>query len=142
MRIKFTSRFVGDQAAAHRFYTEVLGFETKSNIPLGDDHSWLTVVSPEDPDGPELVLEPGDHPAVAAFKDALLADGIPFTALVVDDVEAEAARLRAHGVQFTQEPLDAGPVVTAVIADGFGNLLQLVEMKPVPAEAAPTPATA
>ena len=99
-------------------------------------------MSPEDPDGPELVLEPGDHPAVAAFKDALLADGIPFTALVVDDVEAEAARLRTHGVQFTQEPLDAGPVVTAVIADGFGNLLQLVEMKASPVEAATAPATA
>jgi catechol 2,3-dioxygenase-like lactoylglutathione lyase family enzyme len=142
MRIHFTSLFVGDQAAAHRFYTEVLGFQTKSDIPVGEEHRWLTVVSPEDPDGPELVLEPGDHPAVAPFKDALLADGIPFTALVVDDVEAEAARLRGHGVQFTQEPLDAGPVVTAVIADGFGNLLQLVEVKPVPAEAVPEPATA
>jgi catechol 2,3-dioxygenase-like lactoylglutathione lyase family enzyme len=132
MRIKFTSLFVDDQAGAQRFYTEVLGFQTKSDIPVGEAHRWLTVVSPEDPDGPELVLEPGDHPAVAPFKEALLADGIPFTALVVDDLQAEVARLRGHGVRFTQEPLDAGPVVTAVLADGFGNLLQLVEVKPTP----------
>lgn len=142
MRIKFTSVFVTDQQAAHRFYTEVLGFETRSNIPLGDDHSWLTVVSPDDPDGPELVLEPSEHPAVAPFKEALLADGIPFTAFVVDDVEAETARLQARGVEFTQEPLDAGPVVTAVFADGFGNLLQLVQTKAAHAEAEPTPASA
>ena len=134
MRINLTSILVDDQDKALRFYTDVLGFEKKTDVPLGE-HRWLTVVSPEDRDGVELVLEPDEHPAVKPFKQALAADGIPFTALVVDDVEAEAVRLRAHGVQFTQEPLDAGPVVTAVIADGFGNLLQLVEVKPAPVTA-------
>ena len=136
MKIKYTSLFVDDQAAAQRFYTEVLGFQTKSDVPLGEGVRWLTVVSPQDPDGTEIVLEPSDHPAVAPFKAALMADGIPFNMFVVDDLDAELARLRAHEVRVVQDRLDAGPVVTAVIDDGFGNLLQLAEPKPVEAAAA------
>ena len=132
MRIRFTSLFVDDQAAALRFYTEVLGFETKSDIPLGEGARWLTVVSPQDPDGPELVLEPASHPAVAPFKEALLADGIPFTMFVVDDLAAELERLRGHGVRVIGEPMDAGAVTVAVIEDGFDNLLQLAEYKAAP----------
>jgi catechol 2,3-dioxygenase-like lactoylglutathione lyase family enzyme len=132
VRIRFTSIFVDDQEGALRFYTDVLGFEKKADIPMGEGVRWLTVVSPEDPDGPELVLEPGAHPAVPPFKAALVADGIPFTAFAVQDVHAEVERLRGLGVPVTQEPLDLGPVITAVVDDGFGNLLQLAEAKPMP----------
>ena len=113
MRITLTSVLVDDQDKALRFYTEVLGFEKKTEIPLGD-HRWLTVVSPEDRNGVELVLEPDEHPAARPFKAALVADGIPFTSFAVPDVHAETERLRALGVTFTQEPLQMGPVTTAV----------------------------
>jgi catechol 2,3-dioxygenase-like lactoylglutathione lyase family enzyme len=132
MRIRFTSIFVNDAETALAFYTDVLGFEKKADIPLGEGVRWLTVVSPEDPDGPELVLEPSEHPAVRPFKEALMADGIPFTAFAVDDVAAEVDRLRGLGVGVAQEPLDAGPVILAVIEDGQGNLLQLAQAKPMP----------
>ena len=89
------------------------------------EHRWLTVVSADDPDGVELVLEPDGHPAVRPFKQALVADGIPFTSFAVDDVHAETARLKAAGVVFTQEPLAMGPVTTAVLDDTCGNLIQL-----------------
>jgi catechol 2,3-dioxygenase-like lactoylglutathione lyase family enzyme len=128
MRIRLTSVLVDDQATAFRFYTEVLGFLPRMDVPLGE-HRWLTVVSPEDPDGPELLLEPSDHPAVAPFKAALVEDGIPFASFAVDDMESEVARLKALGVRFTQEPLDAGPVVTAVLDDTSGNLIQLAQAK-------------
>lgn len=131
MRIRFTSIFVDDQEAALRFYTEVLGFETKADIPMGDGVRWLTVVSPEDPDGPEIVLEPSSHPAVAPFKSALLADGIPFTAFAVDDIAAEVERLKGRGVRFTQEPVDMGVVILAVFEDGSGNLIQIAQAKPM-----------
>jgi catechol 2,3-dioxygenase-like lactoylglutathione lyase family enzyme len=123
-RINITSVLVDDQDKALRFYTEVLGFAKKTEIPLGD-HRWLTVVSPDDPDGTELLLEPDSHPAVGPFKRALQNDGIPFTSFAVDDVTAEYERLRALGVRFTQEPLEAGPVTTAVLDDTCGNLIQL-----------------
>jgi catechol 2,3-dioxygenase-like lactoylglutathione lyase family enzyme len=126
MRIGLTSIFVDDQAKALRFYTEVLGFAKKTEIPMGE-HSWLTVVSPQDPDGVELVLEPSDHPAVGPFKAALVEDGIPFTSFFVDDVAAEVERLRARGVVFTQEALTMGPVTTAVLDDTCGNLVQLAQ---------------
>jgi catechol 2,3-dioxygenase-like lactoylglutathione lyase family enzyme len=125
MRITLTSIFVPDQEAALRFYTEVLGFRAKTDVPLGE-HRWITVVSPEDPDGCELVLEPDDHPAVGPFKEAVAADGIPFTAFSVDDVDAEYERLTALGVRFTQPPAVMGPVTTAVLDDTCGNLIQLV----------------
>jgi catechol 2,3-dioxygenase-like lactoylglutathione lyase family enzyme len=124
IRINLASVLVDDQAKALAFYTEVLGFQKKNDIPLGDAR-WLTVVSPADPDGPELVLEPDSHPAVKPFKAALVEDGIPFTSFAVDDVTAEFDRLRALGVRFTQEPMDAGPVTVAVLDDTCGNLIQI-----------------
>jgi DNA-binding transcriptional ArsR family regulator len=128
-RITLTSVLVDDQDKALRFYTEVLGFRKKTEVPLGE-HRWLTVVSPDDPDGPELVLEPDEHPAAGPFKRALQADGIPFTAFAVDDVRAEHRRLSALGVRFTQEPADLGGVTTAVLDDTCGNLIQLVAPAP------------
>jgi len=125
MRINLTSVLVDDQAKALRFYTDVLGFTKKSDVPLGE-HSWLTVVSPEDPDGTELLLEPSGHPAVAPFKAALVRDGIPFTSFAVDDVAREHERLVALGVRFTQPPTEMGPVTTAVFDDTCGNLIQIV----------------
>lgn len=127
MRINLASVLVDDQQKALRFYTEVLGFVKKNDVPMGE-HSWLTVVSPQDPDGVELVLEPGDHPAVGPFKAALVADGIPFTSFAVDDVQQEYERLRALGVTFTQPPTAMGPVTTAVLDDTCGNLIQLAAM--------------
>lgn len=127
MRINLTSVFVDDQDRALRFYTEVLGFQKKTEIPMGE-HRWLTVVAPEDPDGVELVLEPSDHPAVGPFKSALVGDGIPFTSFAVADVAAETERLRALGVRLTQEPLAMGPVTTAVLDDTCGNLIQIASM--------------
>jgi catechol 2,3-dioxygenase-like lactoylglutathione lyase family enzyme len=124
MRITVTSVLVDDQDKALRFYTEVLGFEKKTEIPLGEAR-WLTVVPPEQPDGTELLLEPDGHPAVRPFKEALVADGIPFTSFGVDDVPREFDRLRALGVRFTQEPLELGNVTTAVFDDTCGNLIQI-----------------
>jgi len=115
---------VDDQDKALRFYTEVLGFVKMTEIPLGE-HRWLTVVSPEDPDGVELVLEPDEHPAARPFKEALVADGIPFASSAVTDVHAETERLRALGVTLTQEPLQVGLVTTAVLDDTCGNLIQI-----------------
>ena len=124
MRISLASVLVDDQEKALRFYTDVLGFVEKHDIPVGEDR-WLTVVSPQDPDGTELVLEPSSHPAVKPFKEALAADGIPYTSFAVDDVKAEYERLRGLGVRFTQEPVDMGPVTTAVLDDTCGNLIQI-----------------
>ncbi len=124
MRITLTSVLVDDQDKAQRFNTDVQGFVTKHDIPMGE-HRWLTVVSPDDPDGVELVLEPDTHPAAKPFKDALVADGIPYTSFGVADVHAETERLRARGVVFTQEPAAMGPVTTAVLDDTCGNLIQI-----------------
>ncbi|CAM5291575.1 VOC family protein [Streptomyces pilosus] len=126
MRIHLTSVFVDDQAEALRFYTEVLGFVKKHDVPVGEKDRWLTVVSPEQPDGTELLLEPVGHPAAKAYRDALVTDGIPLAQFEVDDVAAEYARLSDRGVRFTQEPLEMGPVTTAVLDDTCGNLIQLV----------------
>jgi catechol 2,3-dioxygenase-like lactoylglutathione lyase family enzyme len=127
VRINLTGVHVDDQEKALRFYTEVLGFVKKNDVPLGE-HRWLTVVSPEEPDGVELVLEPSDHPAVAPYKEALVADGIPFTSFAVADVHAEFDRLKGLGVTFTQEPTAMGPVTTAVLDDTCGNLIQIAAM--------------
>ena len=127
MRINLASVLVDDQQKALRFYTEVLGFKEKTNVPIGEN-SWITVVSPEDPDGTELVLEPDEHPAAKPFKSALVADGIPFTSFAVKDVQAEYERLRGLGVHFTQEPTDMGPVTTAVLDDTCGNLIQIAHL--------------
>ncbi|MGW8670154.1 VOC family protein [Streptomyces niveus] len=124
MKIHLSSVFVNDQAQAQRFYTEVLGFQMKNDVPVGEDR-WLTVVSPADPDGTELLLEPSGHPAVKPFRDALVADGIPYTSFAVDDVRAEFERLQGLGVRFTQEPVEMGPVTVAVFDDTCGNLIQI-----------------
>ena len=123
-RITVASVLVDDQDKALKFYTDVLGFVKKTEIPLGEAR-WLTVVSADEPDGTELLLEPDSHPAAGPFKKALQEDGIPATSFAVDDVHAEYDRLRALGVRFTQAPLDAGPVITAVLDDTCGNLIQL-----------------
>lgn len=128
MRIWVTSVLVDDQSKALDFYTRVLGFKTKHDVPMGE-HRWLTVVSPEEPDGTELLLEPSEHPAAKPFKDALVEDGIPITSFRVDDIDAEYKRLLSLGVSFTREPVDAGPVRMAVLDDTCGNLIQLVQMK-------------
>jgi catechol 2,3-dioxygenase-like lactoylglutathione lyase family enzyme len=128
MRIYLTSVFVDDQEKALRFYTEVLGFVKKNEVPLGE-HRWLTVVAPDEPDGTELLLEPDGHPAVRPYKEALVADGIPAASFAVDDVPAEFERLRGLGVTFTQEPLEMGPVTMAVLDDTCGNLIQIVHTR-------------
>jgi catechol 2,3-dioxygenase-like lactoylglutathione lyase family enzyme len=127
VRIYVTSVLVDDQDKALRFYTDVLGFQKKNDIPLGGA-KWLTVVSPEDPDGTEILLEPDGHPAARPFKDALVADGIPYTSFAVDDIDTEFTRLRGIGVRFTQEPTAMGPVTTAVFDDTCGNLIQIVQL--------------
>lgn len=127
MRINLASVLVSDQAKALEFYTTKLGFEKKNDVPMGE-FSWLTVVSPEEPDGVELVLEPANHPAVGPFRDALVADGIPFTSFAVADVQAEYERLVGLGVEFTQLPTVMGPVTTAVFDDTCGNLIQIAAM--------------
>ncbi len=124
MRIKLTSIMVNDQDRALRFYTEVLGFKRKHDIPVGE-YRWITVTSPEEPDDLELALEPNANPAGKAFQEAMFAQGIPMTSFEVGDIAAEFARLTAQGVAFTQQPTPAGPVILAVFADTCGNLIQL-----------------
>lgn len=126
MKIVLTSIMVDDQAKALAFYRDVLGFEPKHDVPVGG-HRWLTLTSPGEPDGVELLLEPDEHPAAKPFKSALVADGIPCTQFRVDDVHAEHARLSAAGVRFTQPPTPMGPVTTAVFDDTCGNLVQIAQ---------------
>ncbi|PAU58459.1 VOC family protein [Pseudomonas indica] len=126
MKIVVTSVLVDDQAKALAFYRDVLGFEPKHDIPMGE-HRWLTLTSPGDPDGVELLLEPDVHPAAKPFKSAIKQDGIPYTFFGVDDVHAEYARLCAAGVRFTQPPTRVGPVTLAVFDDTCGNLIQIVQ---------------
>lgn len=126
MRIKLTSIMVDDQDKALRFYTEVLGFQKKHEIPVGA-YKWLTVVSPEGPDDIELSLEPNENPAGKTFQKAMFDQGIPATAFEVSDIQAEFTRLRALGVAFTKEPTQSGPVTIAVLSDTCGNLIQLYQ---------------
>ncbi|MGC0421888.1 VOC family protein [Embleya sp. AB8] len=125
MKIHLTSIFVDDQAKALRFYTEILGFVKKHDVPVGEKDRWLTVVSPDEPGGVELLLEPAGHPAVKTYRDALVVDGIPLAQFAVDDVKTEYERLHGLGVRFTQEPIETGPVTTAVFDDTCGNLIQI-----------------
>jgi catechol 2,3-dioxygenase-like lactoylglutathione lyase family enzyme len=127
VRIPVTSVLVDDQEKALRFYTEVLGFARKTEIPMGE-HRWLTVVSPEDPDGVELALEPDEHHGAQAYKQTLVEDGIPFTMFSVEDVQAEHDRLVALGVTFTQPPTAMGEMTTAVLDDTCGNLIMIAAM--------------
>ena len=126
MKIYVTSVFVDDQAKALDFYTGKLGFEKKTDIPLGD-YRWLTVVSPDQPNGVELLLEPSAHHAVPPFKEALKNDGIPVASFEVENIEEEFGRLQALNVKFTQEPMSFGEVITAVLDDTCGNLIQIIQ---------------
>jgi len=128
MRIYVTSIFVDDQDKALAFYTDTLGFRLKNDVPVGE-YRWLTVVSRDQPDGTELMLEPSHHRAVGPFRQALYEDGIPAASFQVDDLDAEFARLDALGVRFTLAPMDAGPVRVAVLDDTCGNLVQLMQMR-------------
>lgn len=128
MRIYVMSVLVDDQSKALEFYTNTLGFVLKHDISLGGEDRWLTVVSPEDPRGTELLLEPSGHPAAKPFRQALVEDGIPLVSFKVDSLDAEFKRLRDRGVRFTTEPMDAGAVRMAVFDDTCGNLIQIIEM--------------
>jgi catechol 2,3-dioxygenase-like lactoylglutathione lyase family enzyme len=132
MKIRLTSVLVDDQEKALQFYTGVLGFVKKHDIPMGA-HRWLTVVSPEGPDDIELLLEPNAHPAAKPFQQALFKDGIPLTAFAVDDIETEYQRMSGRGVAFKQKPTPAGPVTLAVFDDTCGNLIQIYQPAPVAA---------
>ena len=127
MKMYIKSVVVDDQARAREFYTKTLGFQIKHDIPMGE-FSWLTLVSPEEPDGVELALEPGAHAATNTFRAALNADGIPFTAFSVEDLDAEYERLTTAGVKFTTPPMTAGGAKMAVFDDTCGNLIQLIEL--------------
>jgi len=126
MRIYVMSVVVDDQAKALAFYTDVLGFVKKTDIDLGAGR-WLTLTSPGEPEGTELLLEPEGHPAAAPFKKAIVADGIPWTSFMSDDVHAEHRKLKAKGVMFTQPPVEMGGYLSAVFDDTCGNLIQIVQ---------------
>ena len=127
MRIKLNSVLVGDQDHALAFYTDVLGFVKQLDIPMGQ-FRWLTVSSPEEPDGAQIVLEPNENPAARTFQEALHTQGIPLTAFAVDDVQREYDRLTALGVRFTTPPMQAGPATIAVFDDTCGNLIQIYQV--------------
>lgn len=129
MKIKLESISIGDYDKALKFYTEVLGFVNKRDIPLGGGARWITVVSPQEPDGTELLLEPNaDYPAMKALKESLVKDGVPFTAFEVDDIQKEYTRLKKLGVEFTMEPTNMGMSTIAVFDDTCGNLIQIYQI--------------
>jgi predicted enzyme related to lactoylglutathione lyase len=127
MKIKLTSVFVDDQDKALKFYTEILGFVKKLDIPVGK-FKWLTVVSPDAPDGVELLLEPNDNPAAQRYQKDIFEQGIPATAFNVDDIQNEYARLKKLGVKFTMEPTNTGMTTMAVFEDTCGNLIQIYQV--------------
>jgi predicted enzyme related to lactoylglutathione lyase len=129
MRITITSVPIDDYDKALKFYTEVMGFVKKRDIPLGEGARWLTVVSPEELNGTELLLEPNaDYPAMKALKESLVKDGIPFTAFQVDDIQEEYERMKNLGVDFTMEPTNMGMTTAAVLNDTCGNLIQIYQL--------------
>jgi len=128
MKIKLTSILVENQAAALAFYTDVLRFKKSKDIPVGGEFRWLTVVSPDSYPDVELVLEPNANPAAKAFQEAMFKLGIPLAAFEVDDIEAEAVRLKKHGVKFTMDPKSQGPVKLAIFSDTCGNLIQMYQV--------------
>jgi len=128
MKIDLSSVFVDDQEKALKFYTEILGFVKKTDLPAGE-YRWLTVVSPEAPDCVQLVLEPSDNPATRTFKQAVFEQGIPFKSFGVEDVQTEYTRLKELGVRFVMEPTDVGSVIVAVFDDTCGNLIQIHQVK-------------
>ena len=129
MRVYITSVFVDDQEKAKEFYINILGFKVKHDVPVGP-YSWLTLVAPDQENGPELLLEPAAHRAVGPYREALKADGVPITSFAVDDVQAEYERLSDFGVHFTQGPTDAGTVFVATFDDTCGNLIQISSYQP------------
>lgn len=130
MKIQLSSVFVDDQEKARRFYTEVLGFVSKRDIPLGEAR-WLTVVSPEKPDGTELLLEPNSNPAAKTYQKAIFEQGIPLTAFAVDNIQKEYERLKELGVEFSMEPTNMGMTTVAVFNDTCGNLIQIYQVTDV-----------
>ena len=129
MKIKLASVPIADYDKALKFYTEKLGFEKKRDIPLGEDARWVTVVSPQEPNGTELLLEPNDsYPAMKALKQSLVKDGMPITAFEVDDIHAEYARMKKLGVEFTMEPTNMGSTTVAILDDTCGNLIQIYQV--------------
>ena len=127
MKIKLTSVMVADQDKALKFYTEVLGFVKKTEMPAGE-FKWLTVVSPEGPDDVELVLEPNARPAAKTYQKALFEEGIPLTAFAVEDIQREYERMKKLGVVFSKEPTNAGPATVAVFEDTVGNHIMLYQV--------------
>jgi predicted enzyme related to lactoylglutathione lyase len=127
MKIKLSSIMVENQATALAFYTDILGFKKCKDIPVGGEFRWLTVVSPEGHPDVELVLEPNANPAARVFQEAMFKQGIPLTAFEVDDIEAEAKRLKKSGVKFTMDPQQQGPVKLAIFSDTCGNLIQMYQ---------------
>ena len=129
MQIKLASVPIDDYDKALKFYTDVLGFVKKRDISLGEGARWITVVSPEDPDGTELLLEPNaEYPAMKALREALNKDGIPYTAFLVNDIQKEYERLKNLGVEFTMEPTNMGMTSAAVLNDTCGNLIQIYQI--------------
>jgi len=129
MKIKLASVSIDDYDKALKFYTEMMGFQLKRDMPLGDGARWITVVSPEEPDGVELLLEPNSgYPAMKALKESLVRDGIPYTAFQVNDIQAEYERMKSLGVQFTMEPTNMGMTTAAILDDTCGNLIQIYQM--------------
>jgi len=129
MKIKLASVSIDDYDKALKFYTEVLGFILKRDIPLGNDARWITVVSPDEPNGVELVLEPNaSYPAMKALKESLVRDGIPFTAFEVNDIQKEYERMKKLGVEFTMEPTNMGTTTAAIFDDTCGNLIQIYQL--------------
>ena len=129
MKIKLSSVSIDNYDKALKFYTEILGFVTKRDIPLGDGARWITVVSPDEPNGTELLLEPNaEYPAMKALKESLLKDGIPFTAFEVNDVQKEYERMKKLGVEFTMEPTNMGMTTVAIFNDTCGNLIQIYQV--------------
>jgi predicted enzyme related to lactoylglutathione lyase len=129
MKIKLTSVPIDDYDKALKFYTEVMGFQLKRDMPLGDGARWITVVSSEEPDGVELLLEPNSsYPAMKALKESLVKDGMPYTAFQVSDIQAEYERMKNLGVQFTMEPTNMGMTTAAVLDDTCGNLIQIYQL--------------
>ena len=126
MKITVTSVFVDNQEKALKFYTDILGFIKKEDIPVGE-FRWLTVVSPEEPDGVELLLEPNQHPAAISYQEAIHADGIPAASFEVADIQIEYQRMKSLGVRFTMEPTDTNGVILALFDDTCGNLIQIVQ---------------
>jgi catechol 2,3-dioxygenase-like lactoylglutathione lyase family enzyme len=130
MKIKLASVPIDDYDKALKFYTEVLGFVKKHDIPLGPGARWITVVSPEEPNGTELLLEPNaSYPAMKALRESLVKDGIPYTAFEVNDIQKEYERLQQLGVEFAMEPTNMGMTTAAIFHDACGNLLQIYQVK-------------